>query len=387
MQESMKTNILFTYANTYELGGADFCLLKLATALDSSKFCVKVALSKHSPIEKIYRENNIEVIILNMPRLQKTEDPIKLLRYLLSGFNCVLELCKIIKKENINIVHANDLLDIWGPIAARISRIKSIQHIRMILPKGIINRSLVRYLNEFVDRIVSVSKGTQDNLFGIKESKCRVIYDWLDPEIIGHTNYIKSMRDEYSISSDTKIIGIIGRLQWWKGQHLAIDAFNLVQKSYENAILVICGGEVHGKHKEYSQALISQVANLGISQKVIFTGYRSDVINILQNLDVFIHCSVLPDPLPGVVMEASFCKIPVIAPNAGGIPEEIIDGETGFLYSPGNLLDLSQKIIEVLNLDLKKIEEIGEKGNKLVSNKFNKELLCEEFEALYQELV
>ena len=61
----------------------------------------------------------------------------------------------------------------------------------------------------------------------------------------------------------------------------------------------------------------------------------------MRALDIYVHCSVDPDPLPGVIMEAMEMGKPAIGPRAGGVPEVIDDGKTGLLYKPGDFQALS----------------------------------------------
>ena len=157
--------ILFTYANTSELGGADFCLLKLATALSPEIFKVHLALSQKCGLEEIYQRENVKLHYVKMPRLQVTKNPFRIIEYLIKGTKSIIHLTRIIKRNHIDIVHANDLLDYYGPIAAKLSGIRSLQHVRMILPEGIMKNILTKLVLLLNDRIVAVSEGTAKSMF------------------------------------------------------------------------------------------------------------------------------------------------------------------------------------------------------------------------------
>ena len=106
----------------------------------------------------------------------------------------------------------------------------------------------------------------------------------------------------------------------------------------------------------------------------------------MASLDLFVHSSAAPDPLPGVVMEAMYCERPVVGANAGGVPEEVIDGETGLLYEIGNHNDMAEKICRLLrNPGLAR--KMGEAGRERVETVFNKDVLCKQMESFYQDMV
>jgi hypothetical protein len=84
-----KIHILYTYANTQELGGADFCLLKLAAGLDRSIFEIHVAFGRYCPLADKYRDAGIHVHYGPMARLQKTKNPIKILGYFFRSFSTI----------------------------------------------------------------------------------------------------------------------------------------------------------------------------------------------------------------------------------------------------------------------------------------------------------
>lgn len=383
-----KIRVLYTYANTFELGGADFCLLKLAAGLNPEQFEVYVVLSQKCALEDKYWNANIQLHYINMPRLKVTKNPFKLLGYFVYGIFSIFRLDRFIKKNQIDIVHANDLLDFYGPIAAKISKIKSIQHVRMILPDGILKRVLTQLTLMLNDKVVAVSKGTALAMFTGKNTSKKVVvgYDWYDPVITGHQVLGIPFRKENGFLESDLLIGIVGRLQDWKGQHIFLRAGEKLCNKHSNIKLIICGGEVHGRHLTYAVDLKRIVDEMNINENVLFTGYRSDVINIIMSFDILVHASITPDPLPGVIMEAGLCKVPVVAANAGGVPEEVVDGESGFLFNPGDTDDLFAKIDGLIELGEEGRKIMGGHGEAFIRKTFAPNKIIEQFEALYHNV-
>jgi len=178
----------------------------------------------------------------------------------------------------------------------------------------------------------------------------------------------------------------VGRLEHWKGQDVFIRAAAIVNQKRPDTRFLVVGGEVEGRGRGSFQSFCRKLAKkLGIKDQVIFTGQRNDVAHIMKNLDVFVHASVTPDPLPGVVMEAMACATPVVGANAGGVPEEMADRETGYLYPPGNAGAMAQKIINLLD-NPEMAKSMGQAGQKRVYTVFEKEQLCRKIENVYENI-
>ena len=125
------------------------------------------------------------------------------------------------------------------------------------------------------------------------------------------------------------LIGIVGRLQRWKGMHTVIAAMPAVLKAHADAHLVIVGG-VHDTEPAYGDELRAIAAALGVTGAVTFAGFQSDVPRWMQAMDVVVHASDR-EPFGIVVVEAMALGKPVIAGAAGGPSEMIADGVHGLL--------------------------------------------------------
>ena len=391
MNSSSRINVLFIHANNHDIGGADNCLLKLTAALDRGRINPMVLLGKETDIVKKYKEQNIPIEILPMKRIRKSLDLFYLLEFAFNFCPTVLRIAKLIVKHKIDIVHSNDFLDIYGPIATSLTRAKSLQHCRFIMnnPKWI-KTFLCAVVKKFNHRIIVVSDGVAKSMFNTTSSiqpKIVKCYDWLDMDLVGHTHGNDDFRSEIGIKRKNVLIGIIGRLEPWKGQHVFIKAAKCIAKSFPEARFLIVGGMVTGRGREnYTEKLKSLSSELQLSDKIHFFGHRNDISRILAGLDIFVHCSVEPDPLPGVIMEAMEMGKPVVGPRAGGVPEEIIEGKTGLLYSPGNYKELAKKVGTLIDFP-KYAEKCGILGKQRAKAIFNKEILCQKMVNIYEEMM
>lgn len=138
------------------------------------------------------------------------------------------------------------------------------------------------------------------------------------------------------------VVGMLGRITPWKGQDVFLDAFAQAFPAGDVRARII-GNALFGE-TGYEHELHAQAVRLGIGDRVEFTGFRADVDAELRRLDVLVHASVLPDPLPGVVIEGMGMGLPVVAAGAGGNPEHVVDGVNGLLHVPGDVADLARAL-------------------------------------------
>ena len=385
-------NVLFIHANNVDIGGSDYCLFKLVTTLDRNKFNPIVLLALDTEIAAGYRKYGTPVLIMPMRRIRRTRNPWRHLLFFADFFPTVLRIAGIIKEYDIQLVHSNDFQDIYGAVAARITGTKGIQHIRLIVPR----RNLLRELwNRCIlisnHRVVTVSDAVGQEMFtvgGKVHPKVTTCYDWLDMERVGHVgNNERNFRKESGIPDGATLIGVVGRLERWKGQHVFIKAAADVARRHPEACFAVVGGKVYGRGREmYESELKALAQRLGILDRVIFAGHRKDLANVMNSLDLYAHSSVDPDPLPGVVMEAMSMAKPVVGPRAGGIPEEVEDGKTGILYEPGDHHEMAEAMCRLIE-DPKLAHRMGQAGKERVQRVFNRDILCKRLESLYEEVI
>jgi len=145
------------------------------------------------------------------------------------------------------------------------------------------------------------------------------------------------------LEGDEPAIGVVGRLQPWKGQHVFLQAAARIAERHPRARFVVIGGTPGGFSAEYPERLRALVRELGIEDRVWFAGQRSDVPLILPGLDVFVLPS-FDEPFGLVTVEAMAAGVPVVATHTGGTPEIVNDGESGLLVTPGDDAGIAQAV-------------------------------------------
>lgn len=133
---------------------------------------------------------------------------------------------------------------------------------------------------------------------------------------------------------DRPIVGMVARLQRWKGIDVFIDAAARCQ-TRPSPLFVLIGGE-HPLEPGVLATAQAHIARLGFSDRVRFVGFQPDVPTWMQACDTIVHASITPEPLGMVIVEAMALAKCVIASRAGGPLEIITDGVDGRLVTPGD---------------------------------------------------
>ena len=181
------------------------------------------------------------------------------------------------------------------------------------------------------------------------------------------------------MATDGPVIGYVGSLSKVKGPVYLLEAFKKILHFYPTAKLLVVGdGPLKTMLKTVS-------AEKGISDSVLFMGFRRDVPQILKAMDVFVLSSV--DEAFGIsLIEAMYMGLPCVATNVGGIPEVVKNGSTGILVAPANSEALAKAIKELLDKP-ELAERYGAAGKKRVWENFTADKYIDKLENLYDELL
>ncbi len=377
-------NILYLHAGA-EMYGADIVLLNLIEGLDKSKFKPYVILPCDGPLIKKLKENNIHVEIVPYPILRRQYFNFKgIFNYITTYFKFSKILLKKVEEYNIDIIHVNTLAVLEG-IYLKIkkkTKIKLIWHIHEIMERPkIIAKTLAKLATRYSDKIIAVSSAVKENLKADSNSKkeIQVIYNGVDNNIFNNNNDASYIKSEYDIPNNAIVVGMIGRINSWKGQKDLIDATKNLLKKYENMYVMIVGGVFEGQEwrKQELEDYIKQQEN---SKRIILSDYREDSKNIHNLFDIFVLPSTSPDPLPTVILEAMATHKPIVAYKHGGVCEMVKENYNGFFAIPRDVKDLETKIEKML---LTNYKEMGENSYNRQKQYFSLKSYIENFEKIY----
>jgi len=329
---------------------------------------------------------------------------VKLIRLPVQSKNPILILINsiilvfIILFLNINIVHARSRAPAWSClIAAKITKRKFVTTFH-----GTYNfkSSIKKFYNSVMVRSDLIIAGSNFIFSHIKnnypeylksEKRFLVIFrgintEYFDPKKIKNSDKML-LKNKWKIEDDKKIILLPGRLTYWKGQEIFLEALGKLKINSPNInFKAIILGDDQGR-KVYKKKLLRLVDQYRIINEVIFIDNIELMPIAYEISDVVISSSIEPEAFGRVSVEAQAMQKPIIASNIGGSNETIIDGKTGFLFEAGNPNKLSEKIEEILSLSDLTLNGIGAEGRKNVISKFNVEKMCFSTYSEYKKLL
>ncbi len=246
-----------------------------------------------------------------------------------------------IRQNNIEIIHTHEYKsDIFGLLAAKREGIPIvttahgwfINNFRDRVYKGV-----DRFLLRFFDAVIAVSQKMYGEMLkdGVARQKL-----WLIPNAVVLENYSPqrshpTLREELNLASDTFLIGNIGRLSPEKGQKDFIEAISHIASRYPKAYFILVGD---GPDRTF---LYEYTKKFRLTNRVFFTGHRTDMANVYKSLDLVVLSSKT-EGLPNIVLEAMAAMKPVIATDVGGTSELVNHKKTGLLVPSHSIHALTQ---------------------------------------------
>ena len=189
----------------------------------------------------------------------------------------------------------------------------------------------------------------------------------------------RAIRNEFGIDKDDVLSGNVATLtNEIKGQEYLIRAMPHIIKVFPTARLLLIGD---GPSESY---FVEIIKSLNFRERVILTGFRKDIPELVNILDLYVHPS-LTEGLSIAVIEAMFLKKPVIATRVDGLPEVVVENQTGYLVPSKDAESIAKAVIDLLG-NREKMRQMGEAGFKRAEAKFTPDVIVKELEALYRGL-
>ena len=293
----------------------------------------------------------------------------------------------IILFNNISIVHARSRAPAWSCLLA--TKITGRKFVTTFHGTYNFKSKLKKFYNSVMVRSNLIIAGSNFIFSHIKENylkylndkkKLMVIFRGINVDYFDSTTKIevdeKKLLKKWDIEKDKKIILLPGRLTYWKGQEIFIEAINLVniELGYEAFYVVILGSD-QGRDL-YKKKIIRLSEQYRMTNQIRFIDHCKDMALAYIVSDLVVSASIEPEAFGRVAVEAQSMEKLIIASNIGGSNETIIDEKTGYLFENGNAKSLSQKILKAITLDATSLKRFGIEGRKNIIQKFNVEKMC-----------
>lgn len=382
----MKT-ILYLHAGA-EMYGADNILLELVTGLDKTKFRPIVILPTDGILRQKLEEAKIKVHVISYPILRrKYFNPKGIINYAFNYRNQSNAIVKYLNDNNIKVdlLHVNTLAVLEGIRLKKKLKVPLYWHIHEIITHPqVINKFLCWCVNQYADKAIVVSGPVKRHLIsnGVNSKKVVVVHNGIDSNVFSPDVNSDYLYDEWKIPKNAVKVGMIGRVNNWKGQNDFLDALAPLLNEFNNLYLFLVGSAFEGQEWRIKE-LKQKIASLPHSNRIIFSEFRKDNYTVEHFFDILILPSTSPDPLPTVVLESMGCGRAIIGYAHGGITEMVKDGYNGKLVK-----SLDKKALNIAvkdSLVSKNYINFGKNSRKKLLNDFSLIKFINTFESIYGE--
>lgn len=364
----MKKNILIV-SHCAALGGSPISGLNIARFINKNEFNPIFVFGEDGPIVEVARNESFKVYV------------VKKRGFLALPF--LYDFIKLIKKEKIDLIHLNTLTSYYKypAIAAKILNKKVVWFVREN-PEEKRCVKLAKYINNYSNKIVTVSYDTANHMNYASKDKLMTIHNGINLDFNDNVNIENSYRI-LELDDKFKYITTIASLESRKGILELIESFNLIQKNIDKNIKLLIVGKDRTESKVYLNKIKNKISEYNLEERVILFGESNKIKEIMSITEVFV-LNAYWEGLSRVLLEAMICSKPILASFNGGNKEEVIDGLNGYTFEAGNIEKLAELIIKILKSDLKKF---GENSRDLVVEKFDIKNTTLKVETLYKSLL
>ena len=296
-------------------------------------------------------------------------------------YKLISELLSIIKTNQIQIIHLNDqpALNFFGFMLKKKSDVLIISHIRSTRPKSF-NEQKSRFANLMCNQFIANSRNTMNywEKFGIDSGKTTVLYNGIS---IVKTKPYELELFSPNLGNDGRIvICCVANFLPEKGHFFLVEVFSkFIEKSNRNAYLLLVG------EGPLRKTLQDKVFDLGLNDRIIFTGYQQDSLGIIKASDIVIIPSQ-SESFGRVAIEAMLVGTAIIATSVGGLPEVVKHDTNGVLVEFG---DVDSAVIELDSLLNDEVRKYGYEKNATrdVENNFTIDVYVRKLIKLYLKIM
>ena len=368
-------------------GGAETGCYDLAHFLPEQD-CNSFIVTSGGELLKFVKKEKVKVFKLPV----HSKNPLVIL------FNAII-ISFIILFYNVSIVHARSRAPAWSCLlATKLTARKFVttfhgtynfsNRFKKIYNSVMVRSHLVIAGSNFIFSHISDNYG---DFFKYGKRKLLVIFRGINTKYFNSQKISPSKIDKFSkqcgIDRNKFIILLPGRLTYWKGQKIFIEAIKILsdQDNIQPFEVIILGSD-QGR-SVYKKQLIGLTEQYRLNRIIKFIDHCEEMPVAYRVANLVCSCSYEPEAFGRVAVEAQSMGVPIIASNIGGSSETIIKDKTGFLFKSGDSNDLANVIIMVMKKDYNSMKSIGFEGRKNILKKYDVDKMCRTTFTEYKKLI
>ena len=303
----------------------------------------------------------------------------------------IARLVELIRKENIDIIHARSRAPAWSAwFASRRTHRSLITTFHGTYgyssgPKRWYNSVMTRG-----ERVIAISDfigGHVHQIYGVPASRIRVGHRGIDVERFDSASItaerVIQLAEEWRLPDGQPVVMLPGRLTRWKGQNVFIEAVKILNRDDVQFLMV---GSDQGR-LDYRRELEQRIEREGMSGVIHVIDHCHDMPAAYMLTDLVVSASTEPEAFGRVIAEAQSLGRPVIATDHGGARETVIEGETGWLTKPGDAASLAAAMASALNQSEEERQACAERCTRYIRENFSKDQMCGRTLDIYEEVL
>ena len=365
----MKMKNILHLIETAGPGGAEKMLISLVESLDPENFTSMIGLLREGWLSRSLSGRGYETVIL--PHRRSID------------FGLVRNLVSISKRRKIDVFHAHEFaMNTYGSMASALTGIPIVTtvHGRNYYGDKFRRRLAYRFVSK-QSKMVTVSNDIARILtetIGIRAKNVVTIHNGVCVDRFRKEDSTRNQtRALLGLKDGQPLLGTVGNLYTVKGHIYLIKATAIIRETVPDVKTIIAG---RGKLLDQLRA---EVAGLGLERNIEFLGFREDIPQLMQAMDVFVLPS-LSEGHPLSILEAMASQKPIVATDVGGLREVVEDGKTGFLVPRGDFESLANKIMIVLE-NVEFANRMAFEARKKVEKEYNLNIMVKKYVDLYDK--
>ena len=356
------------------IGGAGRVILNYLRYADRNKFVTLVAIPRGSLLKPLLEEAEVTVYEVDgMADCSYASQDVKALQAL-------------IRRVKPDLVHTHGALS--GRIAAKRCHVPVVysRHSAFPVPAKLKyppGRWVNKLINEhYADHIIAVSPATRDNLVesGISPKKITVVMNGIAPVPETSPEARAALRESLGLEKNTFVFGILARMEDYKGHLYLVHAAKLLKDQGRTNFRVLMAG-TGSFEEEVSRAVVE----MGVDDVVQMLGFRSDVAELLNILDVQLNASYGTEATSLALLEGMSLGLPSIVSDYGGNPYLIENGVNGLVFPSQDSLALSKCMIRLMDHP-NEVKRMGQKARERFNAQFTGPVFARNIERIYLDV-
>jgi glycosyltransferase involved in cell wall biosynthesis len=365
------------------MGGVQFSTLYLAQRLNRERWTPIVVCPEEGDLTHACSKASLEVHAMEQTRWRSTSIRIgRMFRlpnpaaWIWNGYaveSAARKLARFLARCQPDLVVTKGLsAHFIGGLGARRLGIPCVWHVQDLISErtfGIYRRAFGRAAHWLPAQIIVDGETIAGQLPRSLQPVVTVIHNGVDVNVFRPGLDAGQVRRELRIPENHVVVGHLGRVTPWKGQHYLIEAFARIAHENSDVTLLLVGSPVFD-NDSYQQRLLSMAGDYGLIDRIRFAGYRHDTADVLAAMDIFAFTSIEKDTSPLALLSAMSCGLPIVAFDIAGVRELMTNQDQCRFVPVGDVAALKQALSALISSrELR--QRLGASARKLALTEFN----------------